>query len=69
MTSTTGRSSRGDRGFTLLELVLVMVLICLALAVAAPSLSHFWRGSQSQNAAQHKKGKLTAREGAAASTN
>ena len=39
-------------GFTLLELVLVMLVLTIVMAMAAPSLTHFWRGSRLRDSAE-----------------
>lgn len=37
-------SARGDRAFTLIELMLVMAMLLIVIGVSAPSLSKFFRG-------------------------
>ena len=52
-------TGRGNRAFTLLELVLVMVLITVVLAAAAPNLRGFYQSTRLKNAAiQNRGGKL-----------
>jgi prepilin-type N-terminal cleavage/methylation domain-containing protein len=49
--STTGTTSRDERGFTLIELCVVALLIAAIAAVAAPSFTSYWRASQTRNCA------------------
>jgi type II secretion system protein H len=50
LNTSTRKTSRAHRAFTLLELVLVMVILCTALAVVAPSFTGFRRGAELRDA-------------------
>ncbi len=51
-TSLAGKTSEGERGFSLLELVVVLVLLSLCIALMAPSLSRFSKSLELKTAAK-----------------